>query len=281
MKKYSPGMPSNEYWALRAEELLTESFKEAETAEKYLVGVYRKSLIKVSNDYTDLVKPFLNKDGELEIDKINQARQFDLKFAERYRRLEKQIELLTKNISDKEEKEILKLLEKVYNNTFIETYKDFYGKKPGVEVLNKEAVRQAVNTPWTKDGREFTDRIWSNKNTLQANLRRLLSDAILNGESPRKTLIKLNERFGAGASNCQRLIRTETNAIYNKAAKESYKKCGVERVQILAALDARTSEVCEENNKKIVSLADAKVGVELPPFHPNCRSTFYAYLEDL
>ena len=279
MEKYSPGMPSNEYWALRAEELLTESFKEAETAEKYLVGVYRKSLIKVSNEYSALVKPFLDKDGEIDLARLNQARQFDLNFAERYRRLEKEIQLLSENISEKEEKEIIKLLQNVYKNTYIETYKDFYGKVPGIEILNKEAVRQAVITPWTKDGREFADRIWGNKNKLQSNLRRLLSDAILNGESPRKTLIKLNERFGAGASNCQRLIRTETNAIYNKAAKESYKKCGVEKVQILAALDARTSEVCEENNKKIVSLADAKVGVELPPFHPNCRSTIIPIVE--
>ena len=278
---YREGMPSREYWAKRAEELLTESFKKAETVEKYLVGIYRSSLIKVSNEYSALVKPFLDENGELDIDKLNQARQFDLAFAEKYRRLEKQIQLLSENISEKEEKEILELLEKVYKNTFIETYKDFYGDKPGIEVLNKEAVRQAVMTPWTKDGREFSDRIWSNKNALQSNLRRLLSEAILNGESPRKTLIKLNEKFGAGASNCQRLIRTETNAIYNKAAKNSYEKCGVEKVEILAALDSRTSKICEKEDGNIVALAGATVGVDLPPFHPNCRSTFFAVLEEI
>ena len=68
-------MPSREYWAKRAEELLTESFKKAETSEKYLVGIYRSSLIKVSNEYSALVKPFLDENGELDIDKLNQAKQ--------------------------------------------------------------------------------------------------------------------------------------------------------------------------------------------------------------
>lgn len=279
MSQYKPNMPNQQYWQARAEELLTESFRNAETVEKYLTGLYRNALIKVSDDYTALVKPFM-KNGELDIEALNQARSFDKQFAEKYRRLEKQIQLLSEGINAKEEKEILKHLERVYKNTYIETYKDFMGKAPGVEVLNKQAVAQAVKTPWTKDGREFSDRVWQNKEKLQGNLRRLLSDAILRGESPQKTLLKLNEIMGAGASNCQRIIRTETNAIYSKAAKDSYAKVGVKQVEILAALDARTSEICHEKDGDIIELDAANVGRELPPFHPNCRSTFCAYIKD-
>lgn len=273
-------MPSSDYWEQRAEELLTESFKKAETVDKYLTGLYRNSLIKASKKYSDLVKPFVV-DGELDMEKLNQARQYDLKFAEQYRRLNKEIELMVDAVTEKEQRKILELLNRVYKDNFIETYKDFFGKTPGVELLNKQAIEHAVKTPWTKDGREFSERIWDNRNALQSNLRRLLSDAILNGESPRKTLQKLNERFGAGASNCQRIIRTETNAIYSKAEKDGYAKAGVKQVEILAALDSRTSKICERNNGEIVDLATAVVGINLPPFHPNCRSTFCALVEEL
>lgn len=272
-------MKNTAYWEARSEELLTDSFKKAETVEKYLTGLYRNSLLKVSKDYNDLIKPFIV-NGEIDIEKLNQAKLYDKKFAERFRRLESQLSIFTNNISEQEQRKILSLLEKTYEDNFIKTFKDFTGKVPGVEVLNKTAINAAVKTPWTKDGKEFSDRIWANRDKLNANLRRLLSNAIANGESPKKTLQKLNEIMGAGASNCQRIIRTETNAIYSKAAKDSYAAVGVERVEILAALDSRTSEICHEKNGEIVALAGAQVGRDLPPFHPNCRSTFCAYIED-
>lgn len=278
MAKYTKGMKNEDYWRARAEELLTESFRNAETVERYINGKYLKALRDTTKAYNDMMEPFVV-EGVLDANKLNQARLFNLAFSEKYRRLEKQIELFCHEVSQLEQERILKHLERTYKNVYVKTYETFKGTSPGLELLNKEAVKIAVKTPWTKDGREFSDRIWANRDALQANLRRDISEGVLRGESLDKTARKLNKTFSSGASNCNRIVRTETNAIYSKAAKKSYTDAGANKVEILAALDKRTSKICEEKNGTIVEVATARIGVELPPFHPNCRTTFVAVIE--
>ena len=77
----------------------------------------------------------------------------------------------------------------------------------------------------------------------------------------------------------ERLVRTESNYVYNHAHKEVYKDCGVEKYEYLAAIDSRTSAQCREHNGMTYLLKDAKVGTNYPPLHPNCRSTVIPVLE--
>jgi SPP1 gp7 family putative phage head morphogenesis protein len=55
---------------------------------------------------------------------------------------------------------------------------------------------------------------------------------------------------------------------------------GVKEYEILAVQDRRTSKVCKEQDGKIYKFNKMEVGVNYPPFHPNCRTTIIPVLED-
>ena len=49
---------------------------------------------------------------------------------------------------------------------------------------------------------------------------------------------------------------------------------------ILATLDRRTCEICGSQDTNHYKIKYAKIGVKMPPFHPNCRCTTTVYFED-
>lgn len=49
---------------------------------------------------------------------------------------------------------------------------------------------------------------------------------------------------------------------------------------ILATLDRRTCEICGSQDTNHYKIKDAKIGINMPPFHPNCRCTTTVYFED-
>ena len=76
------------------------------------------------------------------------------------------------------------------------------------------------------------------------------------------------------------LARTEINHLCNQANLDVYKACGIEKYQFLATLDMRTSEICRGMDGFIGNVTQAKVNVNYPPMHVNCRSTTIPYFED-
>jgi hypothetical protein len=64
------------------------------------------------------------------------------------------------------------------------------------------------------------------------------------------------------------------NHISNQASMDAYRGSGVvKEYEFLATLDDRTSEICQELDGKVFTLAQGKTGVNMPPMHPYCRST--------
>lgn len=49
---------------------------------------------------------------------------------------------------------------------------------------------------------------------------------------------------------------------------------------ILAILDRRTCEICGDQDTNHYKIKDAKIGINMPLFHPNCRCTTTVYFED-
>lgn len=70
-----------------------------------------------------------------------------------------------------------------------------------------------------------------------------------------------------------RLVRTETNYVMNQGHLNGYKDAGIKEYKFLAFIDNRTSPQCKELDGQIINANDATVGTNLPPLHPNCRST--------
>ena len=81
-----------------------------------------------------------------------------------------------------------------------------------------------------------------------------LNDILLTGLQQGKTAVEiaimLLNRMGQGFNECHRLVRTETMHYLNDATLQRYKDADVKYVQILAARDERTCDICGGNHEK-------------------------------
>lgn len=145
--------------------------------------------------------------------------------------------------------------------------------------INDAAVREIINYPYA--GRQFSDRIWTNKDKLINFIEQDLSTALIRGLSIQKMSKQLMERLGVLYYESERLVRTETNFIQNQAHLKGYETAGQSRYRISAHLDSRTSDICRDQNGKVYNIKDATVGVNMPPFHCYCRSRIIPVVEDI
>ena len=152
------------------------------------------------------------------------------------------------------------------------------GIEPNFAAVNEKLINSIVKEPWS--GKNYSKRIWSNMDKLENELRDVLTDAAMNGESIGKTSRKVAESFNTASYNAERLIRTETTYACNQAELASYEELDIDRYKFVATLDTRTSPICQKMDGKVFKTKDAKAGKNLPAMHPNCRSTTIPYFED-
>ena len=106
-----------------------------------------------------------------------------------------------------------------------------------------------------------------------------LRGTILKGIRQNWTLDQMAEHLkritGMAAYKAKRLIRTETMAVYSKATKDIFLQNGIKYVQIVG--DAACGGICLDYVGQYITLEQAEVGDQLPPYHPNCACSFCAY----
>jgi SPP1 gp7 family putative phage head morphogenesis protein len=139
-------------------------------------------------------------------------------------------------------------------------------------------LEQAVSEKWL--GQNFSERIWDDRDKLVGELRRTLSQAAVSHSGIEALTKKMAKAMGSSLDNARRLVRTELNYVANQATLEGYRQSGVKHYKFLAAIDSRTSDICRETNGQVFAVAEAEVGVNFPPLHPNCRSTTVAHFTD-
>lgn len=66
-------------------------------------------------------------------------------------------------------------------------------------------------------------------------------------------------------------VRTETAAIASKADMKLYKDLGIDSIKFMASLDGKTCAVCSDMDGKVIPLKQCRIGLNMPPLHPNCR----------
>ncbi len=171
------------------------------------------------------------------------------------------------------------------------TYKDQYyrtafeiqkGLKVGWDLkkLDTRQVEKIIYKPWAADGVNFSKRIWNNRTKLVNTLHSQLTSAIARGESPDKTISQLSKTMGNSQFNASRVVMTES-AFFNSVAKQNaLKDLDVEKYEILATLDRKTSQICRDLDGKVFDMRDYKVGETAPPFHVFCRTTTVPYFDD-
>lgn len=194
--------------------------------------------------------------------------------------MQQQVELLTALKSEG----IKQLLCDVYYDKYIKTaYEVSKGLGVGIEIygLNTETVEKIITKPWTPDGSNFSTRIWGNHRAQLVNsLKTQLSQSIIRGNGPKEAIENISKLFDVDFNKASNLVQTELAFFSSAAQKDMFDELNVEKYEIVATLDTRTSEICQEMDGKIFDEKDYKEGVTAPPFHCRCRSTTCPYFDD-
>ena len=295
------GLPSDEYWRERAEDRLDEAEKLSVPYLEDIQAVYDDAKLKIVEDIKNLYKNcYKDNDGfdqeklrviipngdlerfHREMKKAGLSEYLPDNYKARMTRLEylyadcwaesKKAGLKHQQIETKTHRET------IHNAYYRTIYDTGVGLKinPAFSKLDNRAVNQVLNTKFL--GGNYSERIWKNTDKLANTLKEVIGSAIARGESYSKTAREIRERFGVTQYEATRLVQTETCYFQNQAEIEALKTMGIEKYKFIATLDSRTSDICREHDKKVYNIEDAKAGENLPPLHPNCRSTVSAYL---
>lgn len=304
------------YWQKRFERLKDAQMGLADDEVKVLRKEYARSLLKLKKDINDWyvryakennltyaeAKRILNKrersEFQMTLDEyIKEAKKKDLapahlqmlKNASIRVRLDRAQEIYIKMAQEVEklakanDMRLDAFLREVYKDT---AYKTAYetqritGWTPFREIPER-AIEEVVRKPWAADGEDFSSRIWENKQKLLQTLESELSHSLIAGVGTTQIAERVTRRMNISFNTARRLVETETAYIEERAMLDTYEELDVEKFQILATLDTKTSEICRTMDGKIFNKKDAKPGVTMPPFHCYCRSTTVPYLGEL
>ena len=194
--------------------------------------------------------------------------------------IQKQIDALAGN----EETNLRRLLEDTYRETY---YRNIYEYEKGTGIgidfsmLDQDEINLVLDKPWAADGKHFSERIWGDRRAeLVQEINKSLRKMLVTGENPVKLAPEIKKKFNVSERQAERLLRTEDAYFAEEATYNSYKECGTEEYEIIATLDYKTSEICQEMDGKHFPVEEKKTGVNYPPFHPNCRTTTAPYIDD-
>lgn len=140
-----------------------------------------------------------------------------------------------------------------------------------IPVTPVKAIKEIINYPYA--GAMFSDRIWRNKQLLLNYINDDLAKGLIKGTSIQNMSKDLMNRCNSLYYQAERLVRTETNYAMTQGHKNGYIDAGLTQYEFLAAIDFRTSKICRQLNENVYDLDAAVVGTNMPPMHPNCRST--------
>ena len=306
-----------DYWKTRMEQLEQSLHKDAEETVRDLESMYRAAERQIESDLSRWYGRFANNNGVVSMADARklltsaELKEFKWTLAE-YREKAKD------NADGKWQKELenvsarwhvsrlealkyqlqqtvevlaggqLDALDSLLKNTYLNGYgQTAFTLQSGIGIgfdiagLNGRAVQTLLNKPWALDGKNFSERIWGNKQVLIGELHKQLTQNLMTGGDLNRLIDSMSQKFNTSRSNAARLVYTEHAYAVSVATGESYRATGVQKVVFIATLDERTSEICQSMDGTIIDMKDYAPGQTVPPLHPYCRSTTAPYYADM
>ena len=198
-------------------------------------------------------------------------------------RTQQALEVAFGNELDSLDSMVKALYQSGYYHTCFEIQKGF---NLGWEIgqIDERRLEKVVSRPWASDGMNFSDRVWKSKTTMVNDLHQELTRTIIQGKSPDEAIRHMTKYLQDKGKNAKyqagRLVMTEQAFISSAAQKDAFTDLDVEEFEIVATLDSRTSEICQEMDGQHFPMKDFQPGVTAPPFHVWCRSTTVPYFDD-
>lgn len=253
------------YWQTRA--------RQNEAKAMRLAATYSKRQKRLFNDAYKAIEVDLN-DLLLDIAVGSTPTRTELWRAAKYMRLKQTIEEQANILADKQVGLLDELLQTVFADTIQSELGEVIGKSQRFNVLSNSLLQKAINTAWS--GKNYSDRVWTNRDALARKLDKNIADMIVLGKSPNDIKKQLSTDFDVAYNVADRLIRTEASHTYNSAAIDAYKAAGIKQVKYLHGGRCSNKCDCHSLDGKIFD-----IGTEPTlPRHPNCICC-YAPVVDL
>lgn len=147
-----------------------------------------------------------------------------------------------------------------------------------VSAISDKTMQEILTYNWS--GKEFSNRIWDHQSGSLQTIRRELEKSFASGRSIQQTTKAIMDVTDVSKLRVEALVQTESNFFHGLAAQNSYVDAEIEKYEVLATLDSRTSPICRHQDGKVYPLKDYKPGVTANPFHVRCRSTTIPWFDE-
>lgn len=169
-----------------------------------------------------------------------------------------------------------KFLEKIFTDS---NYRAQYSNnEEAFAKVDKQKIQNLLKENWSGGG-NFSELIWKDREKLVKALDDIVMKGLATGDNYDKMSDKLAKRMDTSKSNAKRLIMTESARMENEGLLSYYERIGAKQLIFVATLDMKTSEICRAMDGTIIPIEDAKIGLNVPPLHPYCRSVISPHYE--
>lgn len=239
-------------------------------AEGISVDEAKKKIQKTDiRDFEDRVAQYVkNKDFSEKANK--ELKQYNTKmYVSRERMLLQQLSVIMTHGTAMTEVELDKYLKESVDRE-VERQSGVIGESVKLKLHH---VRAIVNADF--HGQTWSERLWSNMDETRKQVLKTVQNSLLRGRHPNEFVPDLKKKLGVNTSDAKRLLITETARVQSEAQKLHYQATmdAEAEIQFIAKLDERTSMECRHHNGDRIKVSDIVPGVNIPPLHPNCRST--------
>lgn len=256
-------MKNSEYWEKRIANDTWKTYNSLEEKNKALLEMYQEASLNISEELYKVAEKV----------KTSTPMLSDMHKYNRLTGLQKNIENIIKDLGENVENfgkdNMFQGFKNTYSNVMTQLGITEFDKVP------KKIMEDMIDRPWF--GSNFSTRLWKNTQVLASNLNDILTTGIIQGKTVTEMAIQLNNRMNEGFNISHRLIRTETMHYLNESAFKGYKDAGCEEVELWAAEDERTCEVCGAKHGKHYKIKDRPI----LPLHANCRCTYLPIIDGL
>lgn len=151
--------------------------------------------------------------------------------------------------------------------------------------LPTRAIRQMLAMP--VQGSDLSSALWRQDMDTGFQIRRMLGLMFTTGRPPQDFARELQRIIGRRDAEgnltgktyeAYRLLYNESAHVSEQAKLAAYGEDGIEELEIVATLDSKTCGDCGPRDGKRIKVKDAVEGVNIPPFHVNCRCSTAPYV---
>lgn len=148
--------------------------------------------------------------------------------------------------------------------------------------IDSEMLQVVIGNPWC-NGKDFSERIWANREALAQTLQNEIANGLIRGEDYRTMSRILQQKFeNTSQKQAERLVFTEDTYLSNEAKIRPFERnAAYTHYEYLCVEDHRTCETCRALSGQTFEISKRNAGLNFPPMHPWCRCTVMPAVEDL